>query len=154
MKWADIVQPPAGKVAATTKKYAPISLKGRKMMLVEDNEMNREVAHWMLEEQGLEVVEAVNGKDAVEKFEKIGKDIDFMLMDIQMPVLDGYGATKAIREFEAANPTFRSRPIPIVALSANAFEEDRQRSLAAGMNAHVAKPIKAAELFEALSSLL
>jgi len=151
MKWA------SGDAAAAKSESAavePFSLKGRKTLLVEDNEMNREVARWMLTEQGLEVVEAVNGADAVEKFKLHRDSLDFILMDIQMPVMDGYAATKAIREIEALSQGGCRRPVPIVALSANAFEEDRRRSLDAGMDAHVAKPIKASALFETLAEIL
>ncbi len=152
MKWA------SGDAAAAKSESAaaikPLSLKGRKTLLVEDNEMNREVARWMLTEQGLEVVEAVNGADAVEKFKMHRDSLDFILMDIQMPVMDGYAATKAIREIEALSQGGCRRPVPIVALSANAFEEDRRRSLEAGMDAHVAKPIKASALFDTLAEIL
>ena len=140
---------------------APASLNGLNFLLVEDNEMNREVATWMLTGQGAKVTDAVNGKDAVEKFEKSvaedGERFDVILMDVQMPVMDGYGATRAIRELETrlASGTGRSpHRIPIIALSANAFEEDRKRSFEAGMDDHVAKPIKLSSLLEAVTKVL
>ena len=90
----------------------------------------------------------MNGKEAVDRF-KSGS-FDYVLMDIQMPVMDGYAATSEIRAFERSRG---GRRTPIVALSANAFEEDRRRSLDAGMDAHLAKPIKAKELVTTLGRL-
>ena len=127
---------------------ADATLEGKRILLVEDNEMNREIARWMLTENGASVEEAVNGKEAVDRF-KSGS-FDYVLMDIQMPVMDGYAATSEIRAFERSRG---GRRTPIVALSANAFEEDRRRSLDAGMDAHLAKPIKAKELVTTLGRL-
>ncbi len=127
---------------------AAFSLSGRRVLLVEDNEMNREIANWMLTEQGAKVDEAVDGREAVEKF-RAGA-YDYVLMDIQMPVMNGYDATRAMREIEASRGAPRT---PIVALSANAFEEDRRRSLEAGMDEHLSKPIRASDLAAALGRL-
>ena len=95
------------------------------------------------------------------KFEKSvsegGERFDVILMDVQMPVMDGYGATRAIRELEMRLASGTGRPpsrIPIIALSANAFEEDRKRSFEAGMDDHVAKPIKLSSLLEAVTKVL
>ena len=122
-------------------------LTGRRILLVEDNEMNREIASWMLKEMGAEVVEATNGKEAVDVVES-GAAIDLVLMDVQMPVMNGHEATKAIRKME------RGRNLPIIALSANAFEEDRKRSREIGMDDHIAKPIKVDEMVSTLRRYL
>ena len=124
-------------------------LKGKRLLLCEDNELNREICVDVLSEQEAYVEEAVNGQVAVDMLRQKGPSYyDCILMDIQMPVMGGYAATKAIR---AMYPNDR---LPIIALSANAFAEDRAASKAAGMDAHVAKPINMKELFEVLSEFL
>ena len=126
-----------------------ISFDGQKVLLVEDNEMNREIATEILEEAGLSIDTAEDGAIAVRKvMEKGTSYYDFILMDIQMPVMDGYEATAEIRKLPGADK------VPIIALSANAFKEDADRSLAAGMNAHVAKPIDVKTLFETIQGLI
>ncbi len=126
-----------------------ISFDGQKVLLVEDNEMNREIATEILEEAGLSIDTAEDGAIAVRKvMEKGTSYYDFILMDIQMPVMDGYEATAEIRKLPGADK------VPIIALSANAFKEDTDRSLAAGMNAHVAKPIDVKTLFETIQGLI
>ncbi|MCR4572720.1 MAG: response regulator [Lentisphaeria bacterium] len=112
---------------------------GKKVLLVEDNELNREIATEILEENGFQVDVAVDGSYAVEKMKtaKSG-DYDLILMDVQMPIMNGYEATKRIR---AMDNDF-CKTIPIIAMTANAFEEDKMEAFAAGMNAHIAKPIK------------
>lgn len=113
-------------------------LEGKRLLLVEDNEMNREIAKEMLTEAGYLVEHAENGKEACDILSKKGAGYyDLVLMDVQMPVMNGYEATRIIRGFEDEILAH----IPIVAMTANAFEEDRQASLAAGMNEHVSKPI-------------
>jgi len=125
-----------------------VVLEGKRVLLVEDNELNREIADEILSEIGIKVEIAENGQMAVDMVKEKGvKYYDFILMDIQMPVLDGYGATKAIRELP------NGKDVIIIAVSANAFEEDKQKSLSMGMNAHVAKPIDVAELFRAMHEL-
>ena len=111
---------------------------GRKILIVEDNKMNRDIARDILVDNGLEVVLAENGQEAVEmvKNSKEGQ-YDLVLMDVQMPVMDGYAATRQIRTL---SEKFQSR-IPIVAMTANAFEEDRKAAFDAGMDEHIAKPI-------------
>ncbi len=124
------------------------SLENKKVLLVEDNEMNREIATEILEEAGLIVDTAEDGEFAVKAVREQGIDYyDFILMDIQMPVMDGYEATKAIRALPDGDK------VSIIALSANAFEEDIQKSLSIGMNAHISKPIDVNSLFETMRDL-
>lgn len=128
---------------------APVSLKGRKVLLVEDNELNREIAEDILADEEMEVETAENGSIAVDIMREKGPEyFDFVLMDIQMPVMDGYEATRAIREM------YPAAKIPIIAVSANAFAEDKASSLAAGMNDHVAKPVDISKLKETLAKYL
>ena len=111
---------------------------GKKVLLVEDNELNREIATAILEEAGLKVDAVEDGTDAVAKMNEAAEDeYDLILMDIQMPKMDGYTATREIRTLSSS----KKASIPIVAMTANAFEEDRQKAFKAGMNAHIAKPI-------------
>ena len=125
-----------------------ITLDGMRILLVDDNEMNREIATEILEDAGAVIETAVDGEEAVEKviadYEKTDL-YDCVLMDIQMPKMNGYEATKRIRDYEGTE-----KHIPIIALSANAFEEDRQKSLAMGMDAHISKPINIEELLSTL----
>ena len=115
---------------------------GARVLLVEDNELNREVAIGLLEDARLSIDQAENGAVAVQRLSK--NDYDLVLMDMQMPVMDGITATKAIR----SNPRFAS--LPIVAMTANAMDRDRELCLTAGMNAHLAKPIDPDKLYGAL----
>lgn len=110
---------------------------GRKVMLVEDNELNREISTEILEDRGIEVTAMESGDLAVEKLKYSSAPFDLILMDIQMPGIDGYEATRQIRAMknkEIAN-------IPIIAMTANAFDEDKRMAMEAGMNDHVAKPV-------------
>lgn len=114
------------------------TLAGKKILLAEDNDLNAEIAIELLSEEGLLVDRVSNGVACVEKLEKAAPDFyDLILMDIQMPVMNGYDATRKIRQLE---DPFRSS-IPIIAMTANAFAEDRQKALFVGMNDHVAKPV-------------
>ena len=126
-------------------------LKGKKILLAEDNELNREIAVELLKEEGFILDTAEDGTIAVEKMRtaKPGQ-YDLILMDIQMPIMDGYEATRQIRKLK--NP--ETANIPIVAITANAFEEDRQKALEAGMNEYVAKPIDLARLLEVVKKVL
>ena len=126
-------------------------LKGKKILLAEDNELNREIAVELLKEEGFILDTAEDGTIAVEKMRtaKPGQ-YDLILMDIQMPIMDGYEATRQIRKL----PNPETANIPIVAMTANAFEEDRQKALEAGMNEHVSKPIDLASLLEAVKKVL
>ena len=134
--------PPAAKASASA---------GKKLLVVEDNELNLEIASTLLKEAGFAVDTAENGKIAVEKVEAASADrYDLILMDIQMPEMDGYEATRRIR----ALPDTKKAALPIVAMTANAFEDDRKNALRAGMNGHIAKPLDIQKLFQVLSELL
>lgn len=123
---------------------------GKKVLLVEDNILNQEIAQAILRDAGFRVDIANDGDVAVERLQDSKQgEFDLVLMDIQMPKMDGYAATREIRTLpsDAAN-------VPIVAMTANAFEEDKQKTIRAGMNAHIAKPIEAGRLMETLSHIL
>lgn len=124
-------------------KFDLLSLKGVKALLVEDNNLNMEIAKFCLEQENVDVSVAMNGLEAVEMFRdsEIGF-YDIILMDIMMPIMDGLEATRQIRALNRPD----SLAIPIIAMSANAFEQDIEKSLSAGMNAHLSKPIKPEQL--------
>lgn len=122
-----------------------------RILLVEDNELNQEIAVAILQEAGFNTEVADNGQIAVNMLEKAGPGYyRLVLMDVQMPVMNGYEATKLIRKFEDKELA----SIPVIAMTANAFEEDRQNALNSGMNGHVAKPIDVKNLFETLDNVL
>ncbi|MBR0312507.1 MAG: response regulator [Oscillospiraceae bacterium] len=129
---------------------APVRFAGRRLLLVDDIEMNREIATAVLEMNGFEVEEACDGTEAVEKVTVSAPGYyDAVLMDVQMPTMNGYEATRAIRASGSPNAG-----IPIIAMTANAFDEDKKAALAAGMDGHVAKPIDVARLMEVLGGVL
>ncbi len=126
-------------------------IRGKRALVVEDNELNREIAEYMMEENGLEVTLAENGQEAVELFERSEPGTyQIVFMDIMMPVMDGHEATKAIRGLERPD----AKGIPIIAMTANAFAEDVQASRDAGMNEHMAKPLKPEMISEVLERWL
>ena len=128
-----------------------VDFTGKKVLLAEDNEMNQMIAQAILEESGLEVVIANNGEEAVSLMEESpAGTYDIILMDIQMPVMDGYKAARLIRALE----DHEKAEVPIVAVTANAFEEDRRLALEAGMNGHLAKPYDIPKMLETLTELL
>ena len=128
-----------------------MSFTGRKILLAEDNEMNQMIAQAILTESGLEVEIANNGEEAVSMMMTApAGTYDIILMDIQMPLMDGYEAARLIRAFD--DPAKAN--IPIVAVTANAFEEDRKLALEAGMNGHLAKPYDIPKMMETLKQLL
>ena len=124
---------------------------GKRILLAEDNEMNQIIAEAILTESGFAVEIASNGEQAVEMMQSApAGTYDVILMDIQMPKMDGYQAAKGIRKLEDA----RKAAIPIIAVTANAFEEDRKLALEAGMNGHLAKPYDVPKMLETLGELL
>ena len=128
-----------------------VSFEGKKILLVEDNELNQEIAVEILKESGFILDVADNGAAAVEKMKaaKPGQ-YDLVLMDIQMPIMNGYEAVKHIRALK--NPEISD--IPIIAMTANAFDEDRRAAFEAGMDGHIAKPIDVSRLLELLKKIL
>ena len=123
-------------------------LKGMRVLLVEDNEINREIAHCFLTDAGVEVTEATNGAEAVKKFEEAAPGtFDLVLMDIMMPSVDGLEATRRIR----ALPRSDAAAIPIIAMTANVFDDDIEECFQAGMNQHLSKPLDYEKLFRVLS---
>ena len=124
---------------------------GKRILLVEDNELNQEIAQEILEDVGFTVDTADDGSVAVERIQKMpAGTYDLILMDVQMPIMNGYEATKAIRALEDT----AKAATPIVAMTANAFEEDRKAAMDAGMNGFAAKPIDLAKLMKTLSDIL
>ena len=127
------------------------SLKGKRFLCAEDNELNAEILTSMLELEGAECTVYGNGKLLAEAFEHVVPgEYDAILMDVQMPVMNGYEATERIRN--SSNPV--GRTIPIIAMSANAFQEDIDRSLQAGMNAHISKPLDMKKMIRVLDTQL
>ena len=124
------------------------SIQDLRILLVEDNELNMEIAQYLLEDAGAVVTKAFDGKQAVDIFaENPAGTFDVILMDVMMPVLNGIEATKAIRLMDRSD----ARMIPIIAMTANAFDEDRQATRNAGMNAHLAKPLDGKEVLRVIS---
>ncbi len=155
--WLTAKKAPIGHLEAAPKREEeskPVirtAIKGKRVLLVEDNDLNREIAREILSEEGLLVEEAADGSIALAKLLEKGPGYySLVLMDIQMPVMDGYTATQAIRSLENKELS----DIPIIAMTANALEEDRTRALEIGMNAYIAKPIDVRHLWDVLEHLL
>ena len=130
------------------KEVKETSIKGVNVLLAEDNELNMEIAEFVLESAGAKVIKAFNGKEALEIFKASEQgEIDVILMDVMMPVMDGLEATRYIRRSNKEN----ARDIPIIAMTANAFTEDRRRVLEAGRNEHLAKPLESEVLIEMIA---
>ena len=127
------------------------SIKGLHILLVEDNELNIEIAEFVLQNGGADVTKAWNGKEAVELFRKSEPGgFDAILMDIMMPVMNGYEATKMIRSLDRED----AKEVPIIAMTANAFTEDRQKAKEAGMNEHIVKPVDVELLIKVIHKLV
>jgi signal transduction histidine kinase/ActR/RegA family two-component response regulator len=127
------------------------SIKGLHILLAEDNDLNMEIAEFMLQNVGAEVTKAWNGQEAVELFRKSKPgEFDVILMDIMMPVMNGYEATKKIRSLDRED----AKVIPIIAMTANAFTEDRLRAKEAGMDEHIAKPVDGKLLIKVIHKLM
>lgn len=133
--------------ATETQQKSNASLYGMKVLLVEDNEINMEIAKTILEDEGIEVTTAENGQFAVNIFNNLSENtFDAILMDIRMPIMDGLSAAKAIRELHRKD----AATVPIIAMTAEAYDEDIQKTAAAGMDAHLTKPIQKEILFQVL----
>ena len=127
-----------------------ITLNGMKILAAEDNALNAEILQFMMEDAGAKIKLVSNGKALVEEFEQHAPGTyDCILSDIMMPVMDGYEAARKIRSMNRAD----AKTIPIIALTANAFVEDANKAKAAGMNAHITKPIEIEKLKECLANL-
>ena len=127
------------------KESVSVSIEGLHVLLVEDNELNMEIARFIIENEGARVTCATNGKEAVDIYKNAPESFDIILMDIMMPEMDGLQATQVIRSFD--------HDIPIVAMTANAFAEDKIKAKKAGMNAHVSKPLDKDKLIQVISKL-
>ena len=137
--------------AGPAEERAPLSLKGLRILLAEDNEINMEIAAEILDAQGITVVQAWNGAEAVNAFRAAEPfSFDAILMDMQMPLMDGCEAARQIRTMDRPD----AADVPIIAVTANAFSEDVSATIAAGMNAHISKPISAAALQQTLERLI
>ena len=121
-----------------------------RLLLVEDNRTNQFIAKTILEQAGFVLEIASDGEEGYRYFEAHQDEIDLILMDLHMPVMDGYETTKQIRTLDRAD----AKTIPILAMTADAFDEDVQKCLAYGMNGHIAKPIAPALLYQALAEVL
>ncbi len=127
------------------------NLRGLRVLAAEDNTLNAEILQFMLEDAGMEAVIAENGRQAVEAYKASEEgSFDFILMDIMMPEMNGYEAAKAIRRLDRKD----AKKVPIIALTANAYIEDKQKALDAGMNDHVAKPVDIRKLFQVVQKYL
>ena len=137
-------------IVVEKKEEKPITFEGKRVLVVEDNDLNREIAYEILYRAGFVVEEAVDGSEAVEMLKQRPEFYyDLVLMDIQMPIMDGYEATKAIRVLPRRDVT----KLPILAMTANAFEEDKERALQNGMNGHIAKPVYIDILYKTLQKI-
>ena len=124
----------------------PESFEGKRVLLVEDNELNQEIAIYMLKEKGFDVESANNGKEALGKYlSSTPFYYNLILMDIMMPVMNGLEATRAIRSSGRPDSS-----LPIIAMTANAYEEDKKNCIEAGMNEHIAKPLEEGEIMAAI----
>ena len=135
-------------IMAHESRNAMRQLEGARVLLVEDNELNQELAMELLRHAGVQVTLATNGLEALETLQARGADFDGVLMDCQMPVMDGYEATRRIRDNAAL------RALPIIAMTANAMAGDRERALAMGMNDYIAKPLDVGSMFSTLARWL
>ena len=134
-----------------TEEKTETSIQGLHVLLAEDNELNMEIAEFVLQNEGAVVTKAWNGQKAVDIFRKNRPgEFDVILMDIMMPVMNGYEAAKLIRSLDRED----AKVIPIIAMTANAFTEDKMRAKEAGMNEHIAKPVDANKLVKAIHELL
>ena len=146
-----LAEPYGAEPACKPAQPAAAELRGKNLLLVEDNALNRELALEILKEAGFAVDTAEDGEIAVQKIKQAAPgQYDLILMDIQMPKMDGYEATRQIR----ALPDAAKAGIPIFAMTANAFEEDRQNALKAGMDGHIAKPLDIPHLLQVLADVL
>ena len=140
-----------GEDEQTREEKEEIFFEGRRILVVEDNELNAEIAQYLLEERGFAVDCVYDGSQAVERIRTTQPGTyDVILMDIMMPVMDGLEATRTIRSMERED----CHTIPIIAMSANAFDEDLKKSVECGMNGHLSKPVEVDKLYETLNAII
>ena len=143
------MDPDAGAGACAEAPASSESLSGLKVLLAEDNDLNAEITLFMLEQEGISADVARNGQEALERFKKSPNGhYDVVLMDVMMPVMDGYETARAIRLLDRSD----AKSVPIIAVTANAFSDDRDLSMQAGMNSHVSKPLDAEKLSAAIQA--
>ena len=136
--------------AAAEKTPPAGDLRGKRLLVVEDNELNMEIAEFMLKSTGAEVVPVFDGESAVKAYAQAAPGTyQAILMDLMMPVMDGYTATRKIRELERSD----AKTVPIIAMTANAFQEDAEKCIAVGMNAHLAKPLDIEKMKKTIKSI-
>ena len=138
------------RVYSQGQEYENMQMADCRVLLVEDNELNREIAMEMLKLMNIDVTCACNGQEAVDIFMSDADELDLILMDVQMPVMNGYQSTESIRRSGHA----RAKTIPIIAMTANAFHEDVVKAYESGMNGHLAKPVDYQQLFQTIKSFL
>ncbi|MBR4384102.1 MAG: response regulator, partial [Selenomonadaceae bacterium] len=135
----------------TETKKSLADLNGKRILMAEDMPVNAEIMIMVLSMRGMEVEHAPNGQEAVDMFAASDENyFDAVLMDIRMPIMDGLTATTKIRELNRPD----AKTVPIIAMTANVFDEDVQRSLQAGMNAHLSKPVEPEHLYKTLQELI
>ena len=138
-------------VESSDKAVQEVSVKGKRALLVEDDELNQEIASRLLMNEGMKVEIAGNGLEALNMFSESEPNYyDIVLMDIMMPVMDGFQSTHLLRTLDRED----AKKVPIIAMSANAFTEDIERCIEAGMNAHIAKPIETEKMFKTIKENL
>ena len=153
LKLAEHADVPDGGAEAPAAEDGPgaADFTGKRLLVAEDNAINMEIAAMILTEAGFAVETAENGRIALDKVSSSRPGYyDAVLMDVQMPVMDGFEATRAIR----ASGREDAQTVPVIALTANAFDEDVERSMQAGLNAHLSKPVEPDILFETLETLI
>jgi CheY-like chemotaxis protein len=151
LRLKQVEAPQTTAAAAVPETAATAILQGRQVLLCEDNKLNQEIAKALLKAKGMTVVLAANGQEGIDTFAaSVPGTFAAILMDVHMPVLDGLAATRRIRSLARTD----ARTVPIIAMTADAFEEDVQRCLAAGMNGHIPKPVSPELLYQKLSAAI
>ena len=145
------LRPVSAEISESEPDQESLCFEGKRILVVEDNELNMEIICTILENYGIKTEQAVNGKEAVRRMEEsVPGYYDMIFMDIMMPEMDGLEATRTIRNLDRED----CKKIPIYAMSANAFDEDVKRSLASGMNGHLSKPVNLQVLEKTLQKVL